>query len=165
MTTTSHENSTRKRLVIRISRHSLAMAVQDIDDLSVPLAYTPYTIKGTMSITANLREAMKTLEIFSRDYTKVMVMVDTLQLVVPLDVYKESDSTLLYTHCYPDTGNSIVKDDIIGDINVAVHHTIAYILTQANQILYTAHLPPSSHQHTQLKFTFAMQDNFLSCKG
>ena len=124
MTTTSHENSTRKRLVIRISRHSLAMAVQDIDDMSVPLAYTPYTIKGTMSITANLREAMKTLEIFSRDYTKVMVMVDTPQLVVPLDVYKESDSTLLYTHCYPDTGNSIVKDDIIGDINVAVLYSI-----------------------------------------
>lgn len=124
MTTTNNEPTSRKRLVIRVSRHSLAIAVQDIDDMSVPLDFTPYSIKGTMSITANLREAMKTLEIFSCDYAKVMVMIDTPQLVVPLDLYKESDATLLYTHSYPDTGNAIVKDVIMGDINVAVLYSI-----------------------------------------
>ncbi|MGN0282608.1 MAG: DUF3822 family protein [Prevotella sp.] len=121
---TATDNNSRERLVIRANRHSLTFATQKIDEPNMPVTLTPYSIKGAMSLAANLREALKTEELFRTEYCKVVVMVDAPYIIVPLDLFEESESTLLYTHSYPDATNVDVMTNIISDLNTVVVYGI-----------------------------------------
>ena len=65
-------NSTR-RLVIRISRNSLSFSTTD----GAQVIYEPYALKSSISMAANLREALRTVPMLSERYGRVLVMVDS----------------------------------------------------------------------------------------
>lgn len=120
-----HDNTPRQRLVIRTSRYWFAFAIQNIDEPNMPVNFTLYSSKPTMSVAANLREAFKTLDILNSKFSKVVVMVDEPLLTVPLDLYNESEAAVLYAHSYPDSTNASVMANIIDDLNVAVIFSIS----------------------------------------
>lgn len=117
---TTSANNTRQRLVIRANSHTLVFAIQNIDEPNMPVSCIPYNTKGAMSLTANLREALKTTEALNNSFNKVVTMVDTPFILVPLDLFSDQEATELYTHSYPDSTNCIVKTNVVADLNVAV---------------------------------------------
>ena len=124
MTTTdnnAHRNDTEKqRLVIRASRFSLAFATQDITYPATTVNFAPYNVKGTMSMAANLREAIKTSEMLARNYAKVTVMADSPTLAIPLDLFDTKDAQKLFCHSHPDSSNDIVMHTVLAELNAAM---------------------------------------------
>ena len=69
-----------------------------------PVTYQPYDVKAGISMAANLREAFRTVLMLSNSPQdqRVMVMVDSPVLMVPIDLYEEQDKDTLYGHAFPD---------------------------------------------------------------
>ena len=88
-------NSTR-RLVIRISRNSLSFSTTD----GTQVVYEPYQLKSSISLAANLREALRTVPLLSERYGRVLVMVDSPVLQVPSDEFIEEEAETYYHHCF-----------------------------------------------------------------
>ena len=114
-----NDSTKRNRLIIRTSRHSLTFATQCIDEPETSVVMHPFITKGTMSIAANLREAFRTMEIFSATYHKVAVVADTPKVIIPVDLFKENDAPELFSHSYSTIDNMVVKSNIVPDLNVA----------------------------------------------
>ena len=78
-------NSTR-RLVIRISKNSLSFSTTEGEEVK----YEPYALNSSISIAANMREALRTVEMLRQPYHRVLVMVDAPVLMVPAEEFDES---------------------------------------------------------------------------
>ena len=97
------------RLVIRVSRHSLAFAVTDATAEN-QVFFEPYVVKSGISIAANLREAFRESVLLGRGYRRVRVLMDTNPLLVPLQEYEEGQAEALYQHAFtPQKGESIIS--------------------------------------------------------
>lgn len=141
------EKTQRQRLVIGASRYRFDFAIQNIDEIGMPVSFTHYASKPAMSAAANLREAAKTLDILNNTFSKVMVMTDEPFIMVPLDLYNEAEAELLFAHSYPDVANHKTMTTIIGDLNVALVFAIAKDLLNVindrfgNAIIFHASTP------------------------
>lgn len=109
--------TTRQRLTIRVSRYSLSFSTVDMANAAPPVVYEPYTVKSGISMAANLREALKTATLPSRAYQRVMVMVDSPVLMIPVDLFNEDDRAMLYEHSFPKNGNNTVLHNVLPDLN------------------------------------------------
>lgn len=121
MTEYNNDNSrlaTRQRLTIRISRNSLSFSTMETGASEQRIIYEPYTVKSGISMAANLREALKTADLPLRGFSKVLVMIDTPVLMVPLDAFNETDSVTLYAHSYPSLAGDRVLYNVLPDLNV-----------------------------------------------
>lgn len=107
----------RRRLVIRVSRYSLSFSTVDMAAAGNPVVFEPYTVKSGISMAANLREALKTAGLPSGSYQRVMVMVDSPVLMVPVDLFREADRALLYGHAYTRRGNDTVLHNVLPELN------------------------------------------------
>lgn len=118
--TVQHNDAGKQRLVIRASRFSLDFATQDTTNPATTVSFTPYDVKGAMSMAANLREAIKTSELLASNYAKVTVMADSPTLAVPLDLFDTKDAQELFFHSHPDSSNDIVMHTVLAELNVAM---------------------------------------------
>lgn len=114
----------RQRLVIRVSRHSLSFSTQNGPHDQVPLDYEPYPLKSGISPAANLREAFKTAKLPATDYPRVVVMVESPVLMVPVGLYNEDHRQELYRHTYPDTDAERVEGTVLPDLNAVALYAI-----------------------------------------
>jgi len=105
------------RLTIRISKHSLSFSVIDKDSES-GLRYEPYTMKSGISIAANLRDAFRNNELLKIPFNKVLVMLDTPVLFVPVEEYHNEKAEVLYNHAYANHQNDIILKSVLPDLNV-----------------------------------------------
>ena len=81
----SHRSLARRpRLTIRVGRKSLSFAVADAAAEN-QILFEPYTVKSGISMAANLREAFRSADLLSEGYDRVMVMVDTPALLIPVE--------------------------------------------------------------------------------
>lgn len=114
------------RTIIRIGNQTLAFAYptevydEDRDAVTKYVEYEPYTVKSGMSMAANLREAFKENRILLLPNNKVQVLIDTPELLIPLEEYQEEDAEMLYMHTYPSTSHSAIMHHIIPELNCAV---------------------------------------------
>lgn len=102
-------------MTIRVSKGSLAFAIAD-KGLEEQVAFSPYTIKSGVSISANLREAFKTEELLLHPTTRARVLVNAPVLLLPIEEYHEQDSETLYRHSYPDTEGCVVMSNVLPDL-------------------------------------------------
>ncbi len=119
MTTDTNTGSANgQRLVIRVGRGSLAFAAVRMENGEAKVMYEPYTVRSGVSLAANLREAFKEDGLPSAGYRKVLVLVDAPVLMVPVDLYNESDAPQLYAHAFPrNMGAVAVVADVLPDLN------------------------------------------------
>ena len=80
-----------KRLVIRISKGRLSFATADGSDV----LYEDYALNSSISMAANLREALRTLPLLEDDFERVLVMVDTTTLMVPTNLFVEEEREVI----------------------------------------------------------------------
>jgi uncharacterized protein (DUF1778 family) len=76
-----------KRLVIRISRGRLTFSTADLSDIS----FEDYPLNSSISMAANMREALRTVALLEEQFERVLVMVDTPTLMVPADIFVEGE--------------------------------------------------------------------------
>lgn len=121
MTDINNDNrrpTTKQRLTIRISRNSLSFSTVSIGVADSQIIYEPYTVKSGISMAANLREALKTADLTQEGFRKVLVMIDTPVLMIPVDVFSKAESADMYAHAYPSLAADKVLHSVIPDLNV-----------------------------------------------
>ena len=106
----------RIRLTIRIGEGSMMFAVGDpqADD---NIVFEPYELNNSISIAANLREAFKKSELLQSGYKRVLLVVDTPAMLVPLDEYREQDAETLYKHTFKWQRSEDIVTSILPELN------------------------------------------------
>ena len=106
----------RIRLTIRIGEGSMMFAVGDpqADD---NIVFEPYELNNSISIAANLREAFKKSELLQSGYKRVLLVVDTPAMLVPLDEYREQDVETLYKHTFKWQRSEDIVTSILPELN------------------------------------------------
>ena len=91
-----------QRLIIRISRNSLMFASINNEGEGA-ISFYPYVLKSGISMAANLREAFRTEDILRESYSRILIMIDSPTLMVPLEEFREDAQQVLYQHAYQAT--------------------------------------------------------------
>ena len=105
------------QLIIRTGNASLSFSHLDIQEVSLPICYVPYTLNNGISMAANLREAFKEEVQGSENYASVSVMVDSAVMMTPIDAFDERQSATLYAHCMPLGDNEAVMHTVLPTLN------------------------------------------------
>ena len=109
MQETDNKNIVRKpRLVIRVGRQSLSFSALD-STTEGKIIFEPYTIKSGISMAANLREALKEINLELNNWQRAVVLVDSPVLMVPVDIFDEQTKTTLYNHAITGFFNNFNK--------------------------------------------------------
>ena len=90
-----------QRLIIRISRNSLVFASIN-NESGGAISFYPYVLKSGISMAANLREAFRTEDILRESFSRILIMIDSPTLMVPLEEFREDAQQVLYQHAYQD---------------------------------------------------------------
>ena len=61
----------KRKMTIRIGKNTLSFTMTDATDKERPVIFEPYIVKGGISMTANLREAFKTVNLMATDTRRV----------------------------------------------------------------------------------------------
>ena len=105
-----------KRLIIRISKGRLSFATADGSDV----LYEDYALNSSISMAANLREALRTVPLLEESFERVLVMVDTYTLMVPANLFVEEESEELYHHAFTGQEQQLVMHTVLPDLNAVV---------------------------------------------
>ena len=106
--------SKQQRLIIRMSNRGMSFSTVNTDG---EVEYVPYTMNSSISTAANLREALRTESILGRTYSSVLVMVDTVSTMIPLELFSEDEAEQLYRHAFGDTSMVAVMHYVLPDLN------------------------------------------------
>jgi hypothetical protein len=116
----------RPRLTIRIGQASLAFALPD-EESEHQVIYMPYTVRSGVSIAANLREAFKTEEQLTEEWSRAQVMLDTPVVIIPLEDYYEQDQERIstyYHHAITGHANDTVLASVLPTLNAVALYAI-----------------------------------------
>lgn len=113
MATNEHSNTLRK-LVVRIGKGSLIFTTIDVQGQVV---MEQYPVNSTITMAANLREALRTSNILSKQYLRTLVMVDSPVLMIPTDLFHEEKKAELYFHAFTKREQQTIMHTVLPDLN------------------------------------------------
>lgn len=120
-----------QRLVIRMSHCSLSFSTTEGEEV----VYEQYALKSSISIAANMREALRTVEMLKQPYHRVLVMVDAPVLMVPAELFDESAMDEQYRHAFTCVEQQVVMYTVLPDLNAvavfAMSKDLRTVLTDA----------------------------------
>ena len=138
-----------KRLIIRISKGRLSFATADGSDV----LYEDYALNSSISMAANLREALRTVPLLEESFERVLVMVDTYTLMVPANLFVEEESEELYHPAFTGQEQQLVMHTVLPDLNAVVLFAVqkdlrSVIANNFGDVRYTAaEAPVWRHLH------------------
>jgi hypothetical protein len=91
----------KRKMIIRIGKNTLSFTTTDAANTEHPISHEPYLVKGSISMTANLREAFKTVSLMSAGWQHAQVLVDTPSVLVPIEQFNEDETETIYSHSFP----------------------------------------------------------------
>ena len=143
-----------KRLIIRISKGRLSFATADGSDV----LYEDYALNSSISMAANLREALRTVPLLEESFERVLVMVDTYTLMVPANLFAEEESEALYHHAFTDVEQQLVMHTVLPDLNAVVLFAVqkdlrSVIANNFGDVRYTAAVAPVWRHLHQRSYT------------
>ena len=121
----------RLQMTIRMSRSAMSFAVGD-PKTDGNIVYEPYELNGSISLSANLREAFDSVELLRSGYKNALLLTDSTVMLVPQEEYVEGKAPSLYRY----TIGGHEKDDIaraeLPELNAiavfAVSHDVRVVL-------------------------------------
>ena len=151
----NEQTNTLRRLVIRVGKGSLMLTTTD-DQAQV--VFEQYPINSSITMAANLREALRTNNILTDSYQRTLIMVDSPVLMVPTDLFHEEENTELYFHAYTKKTQQIVLHSVLPDLNSVALFSIdkdllAVINDRMSQPSIIAAMIPVSHHLHQRSYT------------
>jgi hypothetical protein len=116
-------NFTSARLTIRISHHRMSFSVID---RSIPrqVQYQPYTVKSGISMAANLREAFKDDSLLTAGFSKVLISIDSLVLMIPIEEFQKEAMADLYHHAFLNMDNVEILYMVLPELNAVAVFSI-----------------------------------------
>ena len=118
---TNEQTNTLRRLVLRVGKGSLMFTTTDNQSQVV---FEQYPINSSITMAANLREALRTNDILTDSYQRTLIMVDSPVLMVPTDLFREEEKAELYFHAYTKKAQLIVLHSVLPDLNSVVLFSI-----------------------------------------
>ena len=107
----------KRKLIIRIGKNTLSFTMPNAPDTEQPVIFEPFVVKGGISMTANLREAFKTVNLMATDTRRVQVLVDTTSMLVPIEQFEEEDIEPLFDHTFPNkSSRRIVHYNVLPEL-------------------------------------------------
>jgi len=88
------------------------------------VVYEPYPLKSSISIAANMREALQTVPLLSQPFGRVLVMVDSPVLMVPTDCFSEDEMETIYYHTFTRQEQQVVLHTVLPELNCAAVFTM-----------------------------------------
>lgn len=143
-----------ERLIIRISPGSLSFTTTGAGQVN----YERYALKSSISMAANMREALRNTPVLEADYQHVAVMVDSPVLMMPSDLYNKDEQEELYGHTFTRLEGMAVVSYVLPSLNAValftIHRDLRQVLTERfnNLSLIPAVAPVWNHLH-QKSFT------------
>lgn len=110
----------RQRLIIRVSRACLAFSAIDADEV----VYQRYPLKSSISLAANMREALRTMPMLQKNYYRVVAMVDSPVMMTPTDLYQKSEEEELYRYTFTGHEQHAVMHAVVPDLNAVAVFSI-----------------------------------------
>ena len=104
------------RLIIRIGRNSLSFATVNSEDEG-HITYEPYFLNSGISMAANMREAFRAEAVLKASYARVLVMVDSPVLMVPIEAFREDEQRVLYLHTFQGHEQDEIVHTVLPDLN------------------------------------------------
>ena len=151
----NEQTNTLRRLVIRVGKGSLMLTTTD-DQAQV--VFEQYPINSSITMAANLREALRTNDILTDSYQRTLIMVDSPVLMVPTDLFREEEKVELYFHAYTKRTQQVVLHSVLPDLNSVVLFSIdkdllAVINDHMSQPSIIAAMVPVWHHLHQRSYT------------
>ena len=115
-----------KRLIIRISRDGIALSTSDEGQVR----YERYPMNTGISLAANMREALRTQLLLQDDYERVMVLIDSPVLCVPVAEFREEERDQLYHYSFTRQDQQTVVHAILPDLNAVAVFAVQKDLRQ-----------------------------------
>lgn len=152
--TNNEKTVTTQRLVIRVSRLSLSFSTTEDGEV----VYEDYPLKSSISIAANMREALQSSQILRQTYHRVLVMVDSPVLMIPSDLYDESVKEDYYYHAFPRKDQEVLMSTVLAELSSVavfpVSKDLRTVLTDAfGNVRFVAALTPLWHHLNQRSYT------------
>lgn len=110
------------RLTIRIGAGSIDFAFSKGEEGD--FAFMPYKTKNGISMAANLREALKDETLHIGEWRKVMVLIDSPAVLVPIDEYAEQSKEVLYNYSVTGQENNAVLATILPSVNAVALYSL-----------------------------------------
>lgn len=118
-----------RRLIIRVSRSSLAFSTAGDGG---EIVYEPYPLRSSISMAANLREALRSEQVLQQDYGRVTVMVDSAVMMMPAEEWREAEQDALYRYTVTGQEQQAVVHTVLPDLNAvavfAIHRDLLTVL-------------------------------------
>ena len=112
--TTNEQNNTLRRLVIRVGKGSLMFTTTDNDGQVI---LEQYPLNSSITMAANMREALRNSSILNATYQRTLVMVDSPVLMVPTDLFHENEKAELYFHAFTKKEHQAIMHTVLPDLN------------------------------------------------
>lgn len=103
----------RQRLIIRVSHGSLSFSTTE----GTEVVFEPYAFNSSISMAANLREALRSVPLLGYNYRHVDVMVDSPVLMVPVDLFRDEEKEALYYHAFLRQEMQTVLHSVLPSLN------------------------------------------------
>ena len=148
-----------RKMIIRIGKNSLSFTMPDAATTEQPVVYEPFIVKGGISMTANLREAFKTVNLMSTDTRRVQVLVDTPSMLVPIEQFEEDDAEALFNHTFPTkTGKRIIHYNVLPELKAVCLFAVSkdlegVISDHFDEVQFVQAMTPVWHHLHQRSFT------------
>ena len=152
---TNEQSNTLRRLVIRVGKGSLLFTTTG-DDGQVVMEQ--YPMNSSITMAANMREALRNSSILNATYLRTLVMVDSPVLMIPTDLFREDDKTDLYFHAFTKKEHQAIMHTVLPDLNSVALFSIdrdllAVINDNMSQPSITAAMTPVWHHLHQRSYT------------
>lgn len=164
MQETGNSINTYQKLTIRICAEGMSFSVFN-PSAEMPLIYKPYVNNCSISVAANLREAIKGEELLKCRCAKTQVLTDTSALMIPVERFDEKLAETLYHHAFPQGQNDCILYDVLPDLNAvavfAVNKDLKLVLDDHfTGIRFTTTAAPVWHHLHERSFTGNRQKLF-----
>lgn len=107
----------KRKITIRIGRNSLSFTMLDATNTVQPIVFEPYVVKAGITMAVNLREAFKSDILTDADANHADVLLDTPQMLVPIEQFEEEDVKALFNHAFPEGHEQrIVRHNVLPDL-------------------------------------------------
>lgn len=111
----SEITSSRHWITIRIGRGSLSFSMPS--DEADTVVFEPFVVKSGISMAANLREAFKQADLLDNPPQRARVLVDSDVLMVPVEMFQESEMAPMYYHAFPGHTQDAVYYNVLPNLN------------------------------------------------
>lgn len=120
MQVTGNNLNQHKSLSIRLCTDGFSFYVSSPEDFS----FIPFSINPTVSLTANLKEAISQITALSEPYKNIYILVDSPSTILPFEFFEEEKVEQLYAFNYPHRKNYTVLYNILPKSNATLLFSI-----------------------------------------